>query len=282
VKLTEEELYNEIENLLDTAQKIEGKYNAIGETGLLFEGTSNADIEFPAEVKDALDKTRAKIRPTIPHHHYYKSAGYASLVDFAEMMVEDRPDEKEYVRSKLDKVVSWDMPKVEDPINIVHTKLDGRCIVLSKGRVIETGTNSVTVRRQFKYTTRKLKMTPENIDDVDVQRDDGDYSVTKAVQGAMVLITDYYSRDDYHKGTYVNINTGVEIYPGNGSVPGTIRYVDLEIDVVAPKRGQTRIIDQHLLKRAVQRGFITEDMAEVARSKAKAEYRRVLEKAKDN
>jgi predicted RNA-binding protein associated with RNAse of E/G family len=282
VKLTEEELYNEIENLLDTTQKIEVKYNTIGETGLLFEGTSNADIEFPAEVKDALDKTRAKIRPTIPHHHYYKSAGYASLVDFAEMMVEDRPDERDYVRGKLDKVVSWDMPKKDDPINIVHTKLDGRCIVLSKGRVIDTSSNSVTVRRQFKYTTRKLKMTPENVGDVNVPRDDGDYSVTKAVQGSMIMLTDYYSRDDRHKGTYVNVNTGVEIYPGNGNVPSTIRYVDLEIDVVAPKRGQIRIIDQHLLKRAVQRGFITDEMADIARSKAKSEYRRIIEEAKKN
>ena len=282
IKLTEEELYNEIENLLDTAQKIEDNYNIIAETGLLFEGTSNADIEFPAEVKDALDKTRAKIRPTIDHHHFYKSAGYASLVDFAEMMVEDRPDEKDYVKSKLDKVISWDMPKVDEAINIVHTKLDGRCIVLSKGRVIDVSNNAIAIRRQFKYTTRKLKMTPENIDDVEVPRDEGDYSITKAIPGSMILVTDYYSRESQHKGTYVNVNTGIEIYPSNGTSPGTIRYVDLEIDVVAPKKGQTRIIDQHLLKRAVQRGFITDDMAEVARSKAKAEYQRLVMKAKDN
>ena len=242
----------------------------------MFEGTSNADIEFPAEVKDALDKTRAKIRPTIDHHHFYKSAGYASLVDFAEMMVEDRPDEKEYVKSKLDKVISWDMPKVDDPINIVHTKL------LSKGRVIDVNNNSIAIRRQFKYTTRKLKMTPENIDDVEVPRDDGDYSVTKVIPGSMILLTDYYSREDQHKGTYVNVNTGIEVYPSNGTSPGTIRYVDLEIDVVAPKKGQIRIIDQHLLKRAVQRGFITEEMADVARSKAKSEYQRLVSKVKDN
>lgn len=279
-RLTEEELYDEVEDLLDTAQKIEASFDSISETGLLFEGTSNADIEFPAEVKDALDKTRAKIRPTIDHHHFYKSAGYAALVDFAEMIIEDRPNEQEYVRTKLDKVIGQDMPKLDEPINIVHTKLDGRCIVLSKGRVTEVANGAISVRRQFKYTTRKLKMTPENSDEIEVTRDDGDYAITRAVPGSMVLLTDYYSREGTHKGTYANINTGTEIYPGNGSMPGTIRYVDLEIDVVAPKAGQTRIIDQHLLKRAVQRDFITEEMAEIARSKAKAEYRRLSLDAK--
>ena len=71
------------------------------------------------------------------------------------------------------------------------------------------------------------------------------------------------------QGTYVNINTGVEVYPSNGNSPGKIRYVDLEIDVVkAPVNEKPRIIDQHLLKRAVQRGFITKEMADQSRSKA--------------
>ena len=45
--------------------------------------------------------------------------------------------------------------------------------------------------------------------------------------------------------------------------------MDLEIDVVrAPADQPPRIIDQHLLKRAVQRGFITEEVAELSRAKA--------------
>ena len=281
VKLTDEELYNEVDELLETAQDIKNRYNSVESTGLLFEGTSNADIEFPAEVKDALDKTRAKIRPTIKRHHFYKSAGYASLVDFAEMVIEDRPEELDYVTSKLEKVVNRDLPRVNDPINIVHVKCDGRQIILSKGRVVDTQGSGIAIRRQFRYTTRKLKMTPEHVDDVSVPRDDGDYAITQVVPGSIILVTDYYSKEDQLKGTYVNLNTGVEVYPGNGSIPGSIRYIDLEIDVVSPKMGETRIIDQHLLKRAVQRGFISEEMAEVAKLKAEAEYKKLIE-AKTN
>ncbi len=268
-KLTEEELRNEVDDLLDTAQQVFNKYNELESTGILFEGTSNADIEFPLEVKDTLDKTRAKIKPTLKRHHFYKSAGYASLVDLAEMIIEDRPEERGYVVSKLEKVISRDLPRVDDSINIEHVKLDGRNIVLARGRIAETNSKGFIIRRQFRHTNRKLKMNQDSYEGVDVVSSEGDYALTQVVPGAFSLRTNYYSRDGDIKGTYVNINTGVEVYPSNGNSPGRIRYVDLEIDVVkAPINEDPRIIDQHLLKRAVQRGFITQEMADQSRSKA--------------
>jgi Ribonuclease G/E len=268
-KLTEEELRDEVDDLLDIAQQVFNKYNEQDSAGILFEGTSNADIEFPLEVKNALDKTRAKIKPTIARHHFYKSAGYASLVDLAEMIIEDRPEERSYVTSKLEKVVSRDLPRVDDSINIEHVKLDGRNIVLARGRVAETTSRGFTIRRQFRHTNRKLKMTQDSYEAVDVASSEGDYAMTLVVPGALSLVTNYYSREGHLKGTYVNVNTGVEVYPSNGNSPGRIRYIDLEIDVVkAPITEEPRIIDQHLLKKAVQRGFITNEMADQSRSKA--------------
>jgi len=272
-KLTEEELRNEVEDLLDVAQRIYSKQSELDTTGLLFEGTSNADIEFPAEVKEALDKTRGKIKPTVDRHHFYKSAGYAPLVDLVELVIEDRPEERKYITSKLEKVIGLDMPRVDDPINIEHVKLDGRSILLTKGRVVETNPRGLVIRRQFRHTSRKLKLLQDYPEGVEVPRDDGDYALTEVVPGSMTLVTEYYSKNDVLKGTYLNINTGVELYPSNGSGPGRIRYVDLEIDVIKTpfeENGRIRVIDQHLLNRAVQRGFITDEMATQARSRAEA------------
>jgi len=171
----------------------------------------------------------------------------------------------------LEKIVSRDIPRVDDPVNIEHVKLDGRNIVLARGRVDETTTKGFVIRRQFRHTSRKLKLVKEYVDDVDVVSDEGDYAMTHVVPGTLTLFTNYYSEIGELKGTYANINTGVEIYPSNGTSPGRIRYVDLEIDVVkAPADQPPRIIDRHLLKRAVQRGFITEEMAEFSRGKAES------------
>ncbi|MHA1951192.1 MAG: ribonuclease E/G [Candidatus Thorarchaeota archaeon] len=268
-KLTEEELQNEVDDLLDTAQAVYNKYNDLDTPDILFEGTSNADIEFPLEVKDALDKTRSKIKPTITRHHFYKSAGYVSLVDLAEMIIEERPEERSYITSKLEKIVTRDLPRIDESINIEHVKLDGRNIVLARGRITEVNAKGFVIRRQFRHTNRKLKLAQDPTEKVDVISDEGDYALTQVVPGALTLVTDYYSRKGNLKGTYVNINTGVEVYPSNGNSPGKIRYVDLEIDVVkAPITEDPRIIDQHLLKRAVQRGFITKEMADQSRFKA--------------
>lgn len=281
--LTEEELRDEVDDLLDIAQKIYSRFERIDHAEILFEGTSNADIEFPAEVKEALDKTRAKIEPTVRKHHFYKSAGYSPLVDFAELIIEDRPEQRDYITAKLEKVVMRDMPRRDDPINIEHVKLDGRNIILVRGRVVEAGPNMVVIRRLFRHTDRKLKLAHEYPEKVHVPRGEGDYAVTKAIAGSPTLVTDYYSRSGELKGTYVNINTGVEIYPGSGNGPSRIRYVDLEIDVIGlPNSGDVRIIDQHLLKRAVQRGFITEEMADSAQAKAEEVYEKLLAKYDEN
>ena len=162
------------------------------------------------------------------------------------------------------------MPRVDDAINIEHVKLDGRNIILARGRVIEINPSGLSIRRQFRHTNRKLKIAPDHTNNVDAIRDEGDYAITHVIPGALTLVTKYYSCEDQLKGTYVNVNTGVELYPSNGNSPSRIRYVDLEIDVVNPARGKARVIDQHLLKRAVQRGFITQEMANQAREKAEA------------
>ena len=271
-KLTDDELRDEVDDLLDTAHQVYSNFTESDKPGLLFEGTSNADIEFPAEVKETLDSTRAKIRPTVKLHHFYKSAGYAGLVDLAEMIIEERPDERAYVTSKLEKVFNRDMPKVDDQINIEHVKLDGRNIILSRGRVISVNQGELVIRRQFRYTNRKLKLAPEGPEDIETPPDEGDYAITHVVPGSETLVTEYFSRNKQLKGTYVNVNTGVEVYPNTQNSPSRVRYVDLEIDVVSPAEGETRVIDQHLLKRGVQRGFITKEMADRARAKARAAY----------
>lgn len=268
-KLTEKELRDGVDDLLDVTQRIYADFEEVDGPGRLFEGTSNADIEFPAEVKKALDETRGKIRPTMKHHHFYKSASYGPLVDFGELIIEERPEEQDYMTSKLERVVSRDMPKVNDSINIEHVKLDGRNIVLSRGIVTEVNTGSLTVRRKFRYTNRKLKLNRNHSEDVDVSCTEGDYAVTKVVPGAQTLVTKYYSRNGRLKGAYVNLNTAVEVYPSSSDDPSRVRYIDLEIDIVNPIQSKARIIDQHLLKRAVERGFITQKMAAKVERKAR-------------
>ena len=69
----------------------------------------------------------------------------------------------------------------------------------------------------------------------------------------LVSLGDYYSLDDELKGTYVNINTPIEIYPDRA------RYIDLEVDVVKLPGQKSEIIDEEELKKANNAGIITDD-----------------------
>ncbi len=258
--LSEQELRDEVEDLLDIAQEVRTKFEQMPQAGLILEGTSNADIEFPAEVKIFLDRLRAKIKPTIDRHHFYKSAGYSSLVELAELVIEERPCDSDYLVSKIDKVISRRMPRVHDELEIEHVKLDGRAIILSHGRVVEASSGGLLVKRLFRHANRKLRICDDFEDVLPSHNHDGDYALTRVIPGANILCTEYYTNNDELKGTYVNINTGVEVYPGNIQNPARVRYVDLEVDVIwLPDRGIAKIVDQHLLNRAVERGYITEE-----------------------
>ncbi len=263
--LSEQELRDEIEDLLDIAQDVRTKFEQMKGAGLILEGKSNADIEFPAEVKSFLDRLRSNLRPTIEHHHFYKSAGYSSLVELAELVIEERPNEADYFVSKINKVISRRLPRANDEISIEHVKLDGRAIVLSRGQVVEATPNAFLVKRQFRHVNRKLRIVPEFSPIVKATNCNGDYALTRIIPGSTTLCTEYYSETGALKGTYINVNTGVEVYPSNTQAPARVRYIDLEIDVIwLPERGIVKIVDQHLLNRAVERGYISEAAASKA------------------
>jgi len=68
----------------------------------------------------------------------------------------------------------------------------------------------------------------------------------------------YFDRQGNLKGEFYNINTPIEFYPDG------IRYVDLEVDVVRWPDGRVKLTDEADLERAVERGFIREELADRA------------------
>ncbi|MFN3476560.1 MAG: DUF402 domain-containing protein [Candidatus Methylomirabilales bacterium] len=197
-------------------------------------------FEFPGASKARLDELRGEVVPTIRGHHQRKAGGSGTVVELAEMLM----------RRRLDPGV---LPKVGQELWIEHVKLDGSVIPLGKGKVIRTDPKAreIALRREIK--------AGGTYDGLDIEKEAGDYAITTFREGAWSYRTSYYTRDRRLKGEYWNINTPMEIYPEK------IRYVDLEIDVVKLPDGAVRIIDEEKLWQAVEKGLITEKLAQRAR-----------------
>ncbi len=269
-KIENDELIYRIHELMDKAEEILKSYETAPVPYRIFEGTGNADIEFPYDSKIALDKIRRQLIPTIDRHHFLKSAGFGDLVTLSEEILKDGIIEHDYLNRKINQILKNKLPKLGDIISVEHVKLDGRTIILTKGRIIERTDSKYIIKKVFWSGHRTGSFGHSRYDGIRIRREEGDFAITEIVEGSKFLKTQYFSKNGKMKGIYVNINTPIEIYPDH------IRYIDLEIDVVARYGDKPRIIDQQLLTRALERGYITEEIAEEAKNIALEKYNELL------
>jgi len=211
------------------------------------------DIEFPGLSKKRLDEIRAIVTPTIAGHHYYKACGnyISSMVDIAERMLEEGCPRDE-VEALLNENIRSRFPKAGSRISLRHVKINGQTFDLGLAKITRFNKKTgrlILLRRFFKKGV---------YDGLNVQKDPGDYAVTEAAIGDLSFRTRYFSRDEMYKGTYININTPVELYPTK------IRYVDLEVDICVWPNGEIRRIDSEKLEEAASRGLISERLVELS------------------
>jgi hypothetical protein len=202
---------------------------------------------FGRESRFALDDLRREAAPTMGGHHRTKAAasGASEAVDFAERLGAPESFPREAVLSQFG-------PARGDTVAIEHGKPDGRLITLGRGEATDADpeTGSLTVRRE---------MTPGgSYDALDVPRESGDVAVTKFKEGRPWYPTVYRGDDGGVRGTYVNVCTPVELFPG------AARYVDLHVDVIKHADGTVETVDEDELRESVAAGNTPEALAETA------------------
>ena len=222
----------------------------------LLEGSRYVDVEFPALSKEKLDEIRGSVTPTMDGHHYCKTCGVniSSALDMAEKLLETGGSREE-VEKLLSQTIRAKYPIVGSLIEMEHVKLNGKVLNLGKAVIeaFDRPKSLIRFRRVFKkkgvYDGLKTEKAP------------GDYAVTEAKIGEWHFKTRYYAKDGRYKGTYINLNTPIELYPHG------IRYVDLEVDVCIWPNGRVKKLDEKKLKEATAEGIITPKLARILKEK---------------
>ncbi|SNZ17459.1 RNA-binding protein AU-1 [Natronoarchaeum philippinense] len=210
-------------------------------------------VWFGRESRFALDERRRDVTTTMPGHHRTKAADRAAsdAVDFVEAV--GAPDGEFPFGAVADQFG----PREDDRLALGHGKPDGRLITLGRGEVTDRGDDgSLTLRREMRSSG--------TYDAIGTDREPGDVAITKLVEGRWWYPTMYRGADGERKGTYVNICTPVELFPD------AARYVDLHVDVVKRPDGEVERVDADELDAAVEAGYVSEELAEKARSVAGA------------
>ena len=205
-----------------------------------------AEIEFPGFTKSMLDEERNKVLPTVFNHHRLKTFA-SETVDLMEKRdLINHPEARRSVSENLEKRLIWESYSPGKEIAIEHVKLDGKIIYLSEGELMEA---------DFKERKLKLKRSKfkgrSKYDGLNLEKREGDYAITEAKEGDWFYRHTYLRENGELIGWYFNVNTPVEFYPDR------IRYVDLEIDLVAWPSGKVEVIDEPILEQQAQAGFLS-------------------------
>ena len=251
----EEELRKDVEALLAEWRDILERFREAEGPAKLVPGKAVVDVEFPLGAKERLDALRASVCPTLRGHHAFKTCGgeLATSVEMAEkLLFQGMPEEQVY--GLFREVLRQRMPAAGSRLEMVHVKLDGTVFRLGEAEVLAA---SEDLERLLLLRTIRGRGF---YDGLGVRKEPGDLALSRTGLGSMRLITSYLAPDGAYKGTYVNINTPVEVCPER------IRYVDLEVDVCLWPDGTYKVLDEELLMEAVEEGTISRRLAEEAMS----------------
>ncbi len=234
------EMIRDLQETLSKAEEIMKKAEEADVGEIISGGEFFAIVSFTKEGKALLDEIRDSVLPTIPGHHSLKSMNESEVVEFAEHMLNRGFGGKESLSEVVFDYVKNLMR--EGLVSIQHISvLSGDVKNLTPGKVVDSDGEVVTMKRIFRGRGF--------LDGLGVKKSPGDYDLMEFSTELPLILHKYYGRDGSFKGLYVNVNTPPEVSRNS------IRYLDMEVDVVA--NGESvRIIDSEHLEKAFELGIV--------------------------
>jgi hypothetical protein len=206
------------------------------------------DIEFPGASKARLDGLRARVVPTLLHHHRLRIIASDHL-DLIESQIERKPHTKNRLERELMRRLVFQPLEKGNLIRIDHVKPEGETLKLRGSEILSAEPERLFMKRLF-HTGR--------YDGLDLPIEPGDYSITEVPLGGWWVKHTYFTEEGALKGQYWNVNTPVELYPDR------IRYVDLHVDVIRRVDQPPQIIDKEELESAATKGLISPRLCQKA------------------
>ncbi|MEM3626523.1 MAG: ribonuclease E/G [Candidatus Bathyarchaeia archaeon] len=249
-----EALKKEVEILSEKIKTLKEKALNSAAPTLLIDGSYFMDVEFPCFSKKKLDALRVSVAPTLDGHHFYKGCGgkISAALDMAEKLLE-KGESKNKVLELFKIKTAYEFPEIGSKVDIEHVKLSG--IILNLGRATIESLDDENI----KYS--RIIKSNGFYDCLGVDKKAGDKAISETKFGELYIKTEYFSSSGEWKGTYINLNTPIEVYPN------AIRYVDLEVDVCIQPNGVVKIVDMEKLEKALSKGIINQNFFEMIKRK---------------
>jgi hypothetical protein len=172
----------------------------------------------------------------------------------AEKLLEKGQNRSEIEKSFREQLL-YKFPEEGSLVDVEHVKLSGLVFHLGQAAIESLDDE------QIKYS--RIIQSDGFYDGLGVKKEAGDKAVSQTKIGEWSITTKYFSNNGEWKGTYINLNTPIEVYQK------AIRYVDLEVDVCIHPEGTNKILDVEKLEKALEKGYISRKLFGMIKEKVK-------------
>jgi hypothetical protein len=205
----DEVLAAEIHSLVQESQALRESLAKVTTLGYVYGGEVSTQMCLPGYAQTVCDHLRAELLPTLPGHHKYKAQRdmYGATVDALEK--ELPPDLLQARTATLGVLASLDAMRapIHDTLRLLVRTLDG---TRAPGGEVER--LAYDLHAGWVEVHQALRSKDSYPPDFRIDKQPGDYTITRFQEGSWNYITRFYSRDKQWKGDYACLTTPVAVF----------------------------------------------------------------------
>jgi hypothetical protein len=257
----DEVLSEEIQDLVQNAGDLRERLSGAKALGYLYGGDVSTQVEMPGDAKRLCDQLRAGLLPTLPGHHKYKAQGdvYGATVDGLE---KELPAEVLRNRTAplgvLASVNAMESP-LRDTLRVRMRGLRENAAAQYEGQrgAYDLDAGWVEIRQEL----RNKDSYPAGLR---LDKQPGDYTVTRLQEGSWHYVTRFYGRQGAWKADYVGIATPTAIFSDQ------LHLVDLGVSVCHSPDQPAELIGIESLQEQQKQGLVGAAMVSKVREEGAA------------
>ena len=207
--------------------------------------------------KSVCDTLRAQLLPTLPGHHKYKAQGdiYGTTVDALERELPAEVLRNRAVLSVLASINAMQQP-IASTLRILQRVPNGRLIDQGEAQHLADDIYAGWVEVQ-----RPLRNKGSYPKGLNVNKQPGDYAITRYHEGAWHYVSQFYAQDGSWLAEYAGMTTPIAVFTDQ------IHVFDLQVAVIRTQQ-QVDIVGMDALQRLLQDKVVTQALVDKVRDES--------------
>lgn len=256
----DDDLVAEIQRLIEETKTLQESLQSTKAVGRIRGGDLTAHVFMAGHAKAVCDTLRAELLPTLPGHHKYKAHGdvYSTTVEALERQLPAEALRNRAVLSVLSSVNAMQQP-IASTLHILQRTPLGR--VIDQGEVQRLADD---IYAGWVEVQRPLPNKGSYPRGLNVDKQPGDYAITRYHEGAWHHVSRFYSQDGAWLADYAGMTTPVAVFSDQ------IQLFDLQVAVIRGPQQAPEIVGMEGLERLLGEKVVTAALADKVREESEA------------